>query len=707
MENRRLLIAMAVGMAAILLWMQVVAWLDRRVPGWNRPQATTQPAATQPVTVASTNPSPATQTVAATGPASVTGNPSVAAGVRHAQVVPATQPSPGPEPAAIGLANPHNGQFAMQLKVDPTGAGFGAVVLNDFKLTADKNSPPYTFEQRPDQQPDFVPLASRNVTVDGATYDLAGLKWNLLSQTPTQALYGADLVDNGRKLVEIRKSFEVSFRERPDEGYEVHIGYTFRNLTDKPVVIQTAFNGPDMPPEETRNDREVVGGYLIDNSISFEGHHIEEFKSDKDEGQIKLTTDSKNHPARWAGAVNNYFGVVVLPESTVIDGKATNDAGYIDSIVAQGVNLNASLVEDKTAYLTFQTKQIKVDPGQAVTLPLSVYLGPKWRKVLDAPYYTAFPRMYHLLLVIREGFCGICTFGWMVNGLVWLLTALHYILRDWGLAIIGLVAIVRLILHPITRQSQISMAKMSKMGPEMKRLQDKYKDDKEALNRAMIDFHKQQGLGPYLGCLPMFLQMPIWIALYGVLQTTFELRHAPFLWGYTWIKDLSQPDYIVKFAHPIPLIFGWHLYGIAILPLLLAAVMFLQQQFMPKPVAATPEQLQQQRMMQWLSPIMFLLIFYSYPSGLNLYVFASTGVGVIESKIVRDHLKAREEAEKAGRVFVETKPTRGSRKNKLAGPAEEPKRGGPLGWLSTRWAKLLEQAEQIKRENEKRGNKKA
>ena len=280
---------------------------------------------------------------------------------------------------------------------------------------------------------------------------------------------------------------------------------------------------------------------------------------------------------------------------------------------------------------------------------------------------------------------------------------MHVVFRDWGLAIIGLVAIVRILLHPITKRSQISMSKMSKMGPEMKRLQDKYKDDKEALNKAMMDFHKQQGLGPYLGCLPMFLQMPIWIALYGVLQTTFELRQARFLYGWTWIKDLSQPDYIYHFASAVHLPLLGDIHGISLVPFLLSGAMFLQQQFMPKPVAATPEQLQQQKMMQWISPIMFLLIFYTYPSGLNLYIATSTAVGIIESKIVRDHIKAREEAEKAGKVFVSTKPSLARRMGRNENNDDtDSNDNGIMSRIMRAWSKVLEHAEQARKENERK-----
>src|SRR6185437_15179893 len=170
--------------------------------------------------------------------------------------------------------------------------------------------------------------------------------------------------------------------------------------------------------------------------------------------------------------------------------------------------------------------------------------------------------------------------------------------------------------------------------------------------------------------------------------------------------------YILHFSSPIriPLLGALmgDIHGISLLPFLLAFTMFLQQPFMPKPVAATPEQMQQQKMMQWLSPIMFLLIFYTYPSGLNLYIATSTAVGIIESKIVRDHIRAREEAEKAGRVFISTKATRGSRLGKAEIP-EEPQKSGFIGSLIGRvmsaWHSMVEQAEQARKEQEKNRDK--
>jgi YidC/Oxa1 family membrane protein insertase len=301
--------------------------------------------------------------------------------------------------------------------------------------------------------------------------------------------------------------------------------------------------------------------------------------------------------------------------------------------------------------------------------------------------------------------CAFCTFQPLINVLVSMLGIFHFVLRDWGLAIIALVLLVRLILHPITKRSQVSMMKMSKMGPEMERLKQKYGDDKDELNRQMMQFYKTQGAGPILGCLPLFLQMPIWIALWSALQSTFELRQAPFLWGLTWIDDLSKPDALFSF-HPITLPFGMHVSALNILPILMAIVTWLNQKYTPQPVATTPEQQQQQKMMKWMT-LIFPLMFYNMPSGLNLYYVTSMAVGILESKRIRDHIKEREEAEKAGKVIIDPGKKKKGRGDDFGTPARRsPEPDKPQGWFARKMAEVQSRVAEIQRQAEKQQKKK-
>jgi YidC/Oxa1 family membrane protein insertase len=278
---------------------------------------------------------------------------------------------------------------------------------------------------------------------------------------------------------------------------------------------------------------------------------------------------------------------------------------------------------------------------------------------------------------------------------------------------------VRLALHPITKRSQVSMMKLGKMGPEMKRLQEKYKDNKAELQKAMWEVQKQQGITPFLGCLPMFLQMPIWIALWSALNTTFELRHSNFLWGWTWIDDLAKPDRLIPLGSATFTVpwFGFHVDAINLLPVLLAFVFYLQQKVTPKPPTMTPEQAQQQKMVQGMMVFLFPLFLYTQPSGLNLYILTSTGIGIWESKRIRDHIKQKEEAEKAGIVIVDAEPQKGSGTGK--GKKKDPltrtggkggpgaKQPAPGGWLARKLAELQEKAEQARRQSERRGRDRA
>ena len=160
---------------------------------------------------------------------------------------------------------------------------------------------------------------------------------------------------------------------------------------------------------------------------------------------------------------------------------------------------------------------------------------------------------------------------------------------------------------------------------------------------------------------------------------------------------------------PIRLPFGIHPSSLNVLPILLGVVFFVQQKMQPKPPAMSPEQEQQQKIMQWMT-LLFPLFLYSGPSGLNLYILTSTTIGIIESKRIRDHIKQREEAEKAGKVIVDAPPTRASKRKRddddgplgRKRPGEPPKKPAPTGWLARKLAELGEKAEQIKREAERK-----
>jgi YidC/Oxa1 family membrane protein insertase len=362
--------------------------------------------------------------------------------------------------------------------------------------------------------------------------------------------------------------------------------------------------------------------------------------------------------------------------------------------------MNPEASTNKHVAMRFFTREIETPARGVQDLPLRVFLGPKDRGLLNNEHYAQVGYRYDETLVSPFG-CTWCVFQPVVDVLVWLLTMFEWALKDWGLAIIALVVVVRLLLHPITKRSQRSMMRMAKLGPEMEKLKKKYGDDKEAMAKAMGEFYREHGMAALpLGCLPMLLQTPIWIALYSTLQAELRLRQAPFLYGWTWIDDLAKPDNLIDFGTTINLFF-FTIHGINILPLLLALVFWVNMKFQPTPAAMTPEQQTQQTIMKWMMVLMFPIFLYKAPSGLNLYIITSTLIGIWESKRVRDQFKREEEqlaAEQPTLVKDKAPRTARSKKRSTNGQREKPQL---TGWRA-KWAQVQEQIHQAQEEAARR-----
>jgi YidC/Oxa1 family membrane protein insertase len=262
--------------------------------------------------------------------------------------------------------------------------------------------------------------------------------------------------------------------------------------------------------------------------------------------------------------------------------------------------------------------------------------------------------------------------------LLWILHTLHDIfLHDWSLSIVFLVLIVRSCLHPVTKWSQIRMARFGKqmqgIAPKQKILQEKYKDDPKKLQEETGKLWREQGISPagFLGCLPMGLQTPVWIALYASLYFSVEMRNEHAFYGvfqhiqphsspfWQFLGNLAEPDrflYWGKTVVNLPLIGRWEphlpllgdITGLNVLPLLLAVVFFIQQKYLTPPTSATmtPEQEFQQKLMRWMTVFMFPVFMYNAPSGLAIYFICNSTFAIIESKYIRSHV-AKLDAAKA------------------------------------------------------------
>ena len=213
---------------------------------------------------------------------------------------------------------------------------------------------------------------------------------------------------------------------------------------------------------------------------------------------------------------------------------------------------------------------------------------------------------------------------WLCYPLVWVLNFFNNLIPNYGIAIILLTILVRLLFWPLTHKSTVGMKKMQELQPKMKEIQAKFKDNPQRLQQETWALYREAKVNPMSSCLPMLIQIPVFIALFNVLRSAVELRYAPFL----WIGDLSEPEGL--FASWFP--FG----GLNILPILMAVSTGLQSAFTP----STGDK-NQQKMMMIFMPLMMLFMFYSFPSALSLYWFLSNLFSIVQMWIIRRQTAAK------------------------------------------------------------------
>ena len=459
--------------------------------------------------------------------------------------------------------------------------------------------------------------------------------------------------------------------------YSMGVSLKVENLSSGPLTVTVDQGGPTGVPEEMQQARGGDSRDAAAGKYNFTDHKVDLIlKKAGDLGKATLDQPMPLGTSKegliWIGHTNKYFGsmmCLISPDSgspVPVDFRAEFSA------------LPVRETETSRTWVTsIRLPDLNLASGQGRQIDFDLYAGPKKRDILEGqvPPGEALYRDMNYIGVIdfSAGGCSWCTFAWLTFGMMWLLEKFALLsLGNYGVAIILLVVLVRVVLHPLTKKGQVSMMKMQKLAPAMAKIKEKYANDKEALNREMMQVYKKQGATPILGCLPMLLQMPIWIALWTALSNSIELRHAAFL--PVWIVDLAAPDSLVTFSHPlsvplVSLLMG-PLHGLNLLPLLLTVAMFLQTKLTPTQAAATPEAAKQQKMMMYMMPAMMLFIFYTAPSGLTLYIMASTFAGVAEQYVIRGHIRKQEALEAAAEqtIVAPGRGPRGSRPKKAKGP---------------------------------------
>jgi YidC/Oxa1 family membrane protein insertase len=282
----------------------------------------------------------------------------------------------------------------------------------------------------------------------------------------------------------------------------------------------------------------------------------------------------------WVGVTNRYFFIGIVPEEK-------NYIFAFDQRMQEKYTLGVSGAYHR---------------GRGFEDTFHIYAGPKERKLLRSYGYrfdtVMSGRILRPLVIFLE---------WMIKGF-------YDFTNSYGLAIILMTIVIKIILYPLTRKSFQSMRKMSSLQPKINEIREKYKNDQQQMNKATQALYKKEGVNPMGGCLPMILQLPIFYALYTVLSSMIELRNQSFL----WIKDLTMPDSVATLRFAVPLL-GYRIgeqgfTDINILPFVMTATTLLQSK-----LTSGDSQQQQAKMMTYMFPIVFFFIFWNMPSGLVLY----------------------------------------------------------------------------------------
>ena len=267
--------------------------------------------------------------------------------------------------------------------------------------------------------------------------------------------------------------------------------------------------------------------------------------------------------------------------------------------VPDGNTVKCRVINDTVFRATIEAPEMVLQPGEERVLTTSYWLGPKDR---------------HMLRDVSEELArsvDLGMFSLIAKGLLWLLEFFHTYVQNWGVAIILLTFVVKGLFWPLTAKSYSSMEKMKKLQPMMVSIREKYKDDKEAMNREIMALYKTYGVNPASGCVPILIQLPVFFGLYQALLTAIELRHASFVeylpfTDMIWLADLSAKD------------------PFYITPLVMGATMFLQQRMSPPAQDAT-----QQKIMMFL-PIVFTFLFLGFPSGLVIYWLVNNVLSIFQ-----------------------------------------------------------------------------
>ncbi len=342
----------------------------------------------------------------------------------------------------------------------------------------------------------------------------------------------------------------------------------------------------------------------------------------------------------WLCNSNGFLGVILDPLGPA-------DAGYRAQYVS-GTLVPSRLVEIDQEYHLYQAENM---PGYMLLLPLysnysnggvmhfRVFAGPFADSVLKQvdKVYSNETTGYNPDYIASQSFHGWFAFisEPFAKFLFVLMKFFYSVTGSWAFSIVLLTVALRVMLYPLNAWSTKSMVLMQQIAPQVTAIQEKYKKDPKKAQMEIVNLYREKGVNPLSGCLPLLIQMPFLIGMFDLLKSTFELRGASFIPG--WIDDLTAPDVVFSWNMPILLIGNeFHL-----LPILLGVVMFLQQRMsstLPADASQWTDQQRQQRFMGNIMSVVFMVMFYNFPSGLNIYWLSSMLLGMLQQYLTTKRL---------------------------------------------------------------------
>ena len=361
--------------------------------------------------------------------------------------------------------------------------------------------------------------------------------------------------------------------------YDVNVSYSVENGTGSAATVQPYAQLKQVM--EFEDDSNMFMPTYRGAAYSTEDDRYQKYSFDEiEDDNLRETTK-----AGWVGMLEHYFVSAWVPSQE------------------QANTLYSRNLKNQYAVIGVLSPSESVAPGETKTLASTLYMGPKDQESLAK---------------IARGLDLTVDYGilfWISQPLFALLTFLHSLVNNWGVAIILITIVVKGAMYWLTKKQYESMARMRNLAPKMQQLKDRFGDDRQKMSQAMMELYRKEKVNPMGGCLPLLLQMPIFLALYWVLMESVELRHADFV---LWITDLSTKDpYFV-------------------LPILTGASMYLLQKLQPTTITDP----MQQKIMQWM-PVAMSVFFLWFPAGLVLYWLVSNVITLVQAKMIYASMEKR------------------------------------------------------------------